>query len=602
MGAGALTSNKLSHLQSLPRDEAVKIIVQSGVKRADAEVVISRVCALASTRLIDGSVIASLVEGLPPETQDALVALTLRSQSRSTFAPSLSPLPKRITAKNWSLATKKMGPGVVVPEDMALGVSPLCQEGYKDGDVNVARPAPSTMYPGEPVSHDGTVWDLGQGQNSSGSTSSVEGILGDGWVLARESPWHPKLVETAAPIDEPLTCNYESLGFALHPHGETEETSVLDGHQQSLVFPRPLVPQHEARVGANLFLNMALAPPLDLATVSSSKQSDKQARTLSSWEQGPLPEPSESRADSRVQPGRWKPGKLIGSGSFGQVFQGLNLDTGAIIAIKTIFLPASSGGETAIKELKQIRTEIELMSTLSHPNVVRYLGVEVDHEACRLYIFQEWVAGGSLSSVLKTFGGSTGAFDDVVTRKYLRDCLSGLVYLHDHRIVHRDLKGENVLISDVGVAKLADMGASKRISPDGTMNDVTQIRGTLWYMSPQQLKQQRVGRKTDVWALGGLALLMATGDPPWKALKINSPYALMTAIISAASGPPLDSYKLSADLRAFIDACFTYDDYQRPSAREIAQHRFLQQSTPPSIESPNFARILPDASLGTPVA
>lgn len=602
MGAGALTSNKLSHLRSLPRDEAVKIIVQSGVKQADAEVVISRVCALASTQLIDGSVIASLVEGMPPETQDALVALTLRSQSRSTFAPSQSPFPRRMPSANRSRATKKLGPGAVVPEDVALGVSPLCREGYEDDQVAATRPAPNQKDSGGPDSHEGPIWDVGQGQNSSGSTASVEGILGDGWVLARESPWQATPVETVPPIDEPLTCNYESLGFALHPHGLTEDASVLDGHQQSLVFPQSLVPQLKAQVGANFFLDMALAPALDLAALSSSKQSDKQAISLSSWDQGPLPEPSESRADSRVLPGRWKPGKLIGSGSFGQVFQGLNLDTGAIIAIKAIFLPASSEGETAIKELKQIRTEIELMSTLLHPNVVRYLGAEVDHEACRLYIFQEWVAGGSLSSVLKTFGGSTGAFDDVVTRKYLRDCLSGLVYLHDHRIVHRDLKGENVLISDVGVAKLADMGASKRISPDGTMNDITQIRGTLWYMSPQQLKQQRVGRKTDVWALGGLALLMATGDPPWKALKIKSPYALMTAIISAASGPPLDSYDLSADLRAFIDACFTYDDYQRPSAREIAKHRFLQQRTSQSLESPNFARILPAAAVRMPHA
>ncbi|KAJ8603776.1 hypothetical protein CTAYLR_000335 [Chrysophaeum taylorii] len=299
-------------------------------------------------------------------------------------------------------------------------------------------------------------------------------------------------------------CNFDS--FECPPRKVVEEPSIDDGNQQSLVYP--------VQVPDSDMLLETTTKPRIIATSSTS----------SSWETRPLPEPTESHADYRVLPGRWKTGKLIGSGSFGQVFQGLNLDTGAIIAIKTMFLPNSAGGETSIKELKQMRTEIELMSTLSHPNIVSYLGAEVDQASCKLHIFQEWVPGGSLSSVLKTFGGT---FDDVVTRKYLGDCLRGLEYLHNHRIAHRDIKGENVLVSHDGVAKLADMGASKRVSPDGTMNDSTQVRGTPYYMSPEQLKQERVGRKADIWALGGLALLMATGDPPWKVLKISSPYALM---------------------------------------------------------------------------
>ena len=121
-------------------------------------------------------------------------------------------------------------------------------------------------------------------------------------------------------------------------------------------------------------------------------------------------------------------------------------------------------------------SEIELMSSLSHENVVKYLGSEVEAGDFKLHIFQEWVPGGSLTAVLRQFGGR---FEDEVTRRYLTHCLRGLVYLHEHRVVHRDIKGENVLISDTGVAKLADMGASKRIHAEGTLLDTeSSLKGT----------------------------------------------------------------------------------------------------------------------------
>ena len=115
-------------------------------------------------------------------------------------------------------------------------------------------------------------------------------------------------------------------------------------------------------------------------------------------------------------------------------------------------------------------------SSLRHENIVEYLGAEIEEADRKLHIFQEWVPGGSLSAVVRTFGGR---LDDDVNRRYLEHCLRGLVYLHEHRVVHRDVKGENVLISDTGVAKLADMGASKRIHAEGTLLDTeSSLKGT----------------------------------------------------------------------------------------------------------------------------
>lgn len=81
-----------------------------------------------------------------------------------------------------------------------------------------------------------------------------------------------------------------------------------------------------------------------------------------------------------------------------------------------------------------------------------------------------------------------------------------------------------------------------------------------------------------MWAAGGVALLCATGDPPWKPRGIKSPYALMMAVLNSEDGPPLESYELEPDLRDFLDQCFTRDTDARPSAAQIARHRFLEHS------------------------
>lgn len=229
-----------------------------------------------------------------------------------------------------------------------------------------------------------------------------------------------------------------------------------------------------------------------------------------------------------------------------------------------------------LRRTARFTARLRRRSSLRHENIVEYLGAEIEEADRKLHIFQEWVPGGSLSAVVRTFGGR---LDDDVNRRYLEHCLRGLVYLHEHRVVHRDVKGENVLISDTGVAKLADMGASKRIHAEGTLLDTeSSLKGTPYFMAPEQMRQKRVGRRADVWAMGGLALLMATGDPPWKALKLSSPYALMMAVLESDDGPPLEPYAalLAPDLRHFVETCFTRDVDARPTARAMLRHAFLR--------------------------
>jgi serine/threonine protein kinase len=172
------------------------------------------------------------------------------------------------------------------------------------------------------------------------------------------------------------------------------------------------------------------------------------------------------------------------------------------MAVKVLKIP--SDNKSAI--VQELQREIDLMRSLNHPNIVHYLGAEVDTKNNILNIFQEWVAGGSVSSLLKKFG----PFSPAVVRSYTTQILKGLEYLHSHNIIHRDIKvstrssiseacmqisdnfiffsskGGNILISNDGSVKLADFGASKRVEafgtdPDKMMEELT-VRGTPYFM------------------------------------------------------------------------------------------------------------------------
>ncbi|CAM9913167.1 unnamed protein product, partial [Ectocarpus sp. 8 AP-2014] len=150
-----------------------------------------------------------------------------------------------------------------------------------------------------------------------------------------------------------------------------------------------------------------------------------------------------------VRTGHWKLGHEIGKGSFGSVHIGLNEDSGDLIAVKLLSLKNADQAE-------ELYTEIELMRQLTHPNIVCYLGAEVNDKEKTISIFQEWVPG-SVTTLLVNFG----PFSDRRIADYTKQILQGLVYLHSERVIHRDIKGGNILIDDRGVVKLCDFGASK---------------------------------------------------------------------------------------------------------------------------------------------
>jgi serine/threonine protein kinase len=245
----------------------------------------------------------------------------------------------------------------------------------------------------------------------------------------------------------------------------------------------------------------------------------------------------------------WTMGKLIGSGAFGSVFSALNTDTGEMVAVKQVSFAKDKALQGRVAEhIKALEAEVEVLKTLQHENIVRYLGTERTEDA--LHIFLEYVPEGSIASMLAKFG----ALPESVIRLYTAQLLRGLEYLHQKGIMHRDIKGANILIASNGTVKLADFGASKKIEDLATIGSGSKsIRGTPYWMAPEVIKQTGHGCPADIWSLGCTVIEMATGKPPWSTCA--GPVAAMFQIASSKDPPPLPEH-LSREAKDFLLLCF----------------------------------------------
>jgi len=265
---------------------------------------------------------------------------------------------------------------------------------------------------------------------------------------------------------------------------------------------------------------------------------------------------------------RWQRGNLIGSGSYGKVFLGMNLDSGELFAVKQVQFKDKQGREH--EEVVQLEQEIAVLATLQHDNIVKYLGTERNPKTDQLSIFLEHMPGGSLAHLVEKFG----RLDESVIRKYTREMLAGLQYLHDRGIIHRDIKGQNILVDNRGICKLADFGCS-RILQNATGDDAVNMsfKGTPIFMSPEVIMEQAYSKKSDVWSVGCTLIQMASGNPPFS--EFSNPIAASFHITGTEEPPELPS-ALSEACKDFILQCFIRDTTQRPLAHYLARHAFLK--------------------------
>ena len=318
----------------------------------------------------------------------------------------------------------------------------------------------------------------------------------------------------------------------------------------------------------------------------------------------------------------WKRGECIGEGAYGRVFAGLNERTGSLMAVKQIpvdipqttqekeegeqgedeegkgreggvgaIIQGGQGGlgglggrangrdggdalrwERHAHHLAALERECNFYKVLRHAHVVEYFGAWLDRNAQCMFVFLEYVPGGSVASMLRRFG----PFTEGLVRRYTRQVLLGLAFLHENKIVHRDVKGANILVTREGSCKLTDFGASKMFQADNSSGSLSNgsksVIGSVYWMAPEVMKGTGHGRKADVWSLGCLVVEMFTGTHPWG--EFDNAWTAMFAIARSERGPDLPE-DASEDAKDFLQRCFQCDPAARPPAHELLRHPFV---------------------------
>ncbi|KAJ3005302.1 ATP binding [Thoreauomyces humboldtii] len=273
-------------------------------------------------------------------------------------------------------------------------------------------------------------------------------------------------------------------------------------------------------------------------------------------------------------PIRFELGKLIGQGAFGKVFIGLNVESGELMAVKQVerAILADGGKNDPAKKKREdaLRREIDFLKELEHEHIVQYLGSEIT-ETC-FNVFLEYISGGSISSCLNRYG----AFEEHIVKCMTAQILCGLEYLHERSIIHRDIKGANILVDADGVVKISDFGISKKNEYREAYHRVTRMsmQGSIPWMAPEVARGKGYSAKVDIWSLGCLVLEMLTSQTPWHKARGNVIYLLGTG-----NAPPLPG-TLTATSRLFIEQCFKIDPETRPTATTLLGDVFTDVENP----------------------
>ncbi|XP_073483560.1 mitogen-activated protein kinase kinase kinase 4 isoform X2 [Aquarana catesbeiana] len=264
---------------------------------------------------------------------------------------------------------------------------------------------------------------------------------------------------------------------------------------------------------------------------------------------------------------KWQRGNKIGEGQYGKVYTCISVDTGELMAMKEIrFQPNDH------KTIKETADELKIFEGLKHPNLVRYFGVELHRE--EMYIFMEYCDEGTLEEVARL------GLQEHVIRLYTKQITIAINVLHEHGIVHRDIKGANIFLTSCGLIKLGDFGCSVKLKNNAqTMpGEVNSTLGTAAYMAPEVItraKGEGHGRAADIWSLGCVLIEMVTGKRPWHEYEHN--FQIMYKVGMGHKPPSPD--RISPEGKDFLSHCMESDPKKRWTASQLLDHPFVKVCT-----------------------
>lgn len=284
---------------------------------------------------------------------------------------------------------------------------------------------------------------------------------------------------------------------------------------------------------------------------------------------------------------KYMKGAMIGQGSFGTVFLALHAVTAELMAVKQVEMPSSGGTTMDVKKnnmIEALKHEITLLRDLKHPNIVQYLGSNSDET--HLNIFLEYVAGGSVATMLVNYG----SFVETLIANFVRQILQGLNYLHSKDIIHRDIKGANILVDNKGTVKISDFGISKRVEASTLLHPQppfkrggprVSLQGSVFWMAPEVVRQTAYTKKADIWSLGCLIVEMFTGSHPHPDL--SQLQAIFKIGGSGSASPdharPDLPEKASEEAKEFLRRTFEIEHEKRPTAQELMEYPFCAAKT-----------------------
>ncbi|VDN03074.1 unnamed protein product [Thelazia callipaeda] len=269
--------------------------------------------------------------------------------------------------------------------------------------------------------------------------------------------------------------------------------------------------------------------------------------------------------------------EVVGNGTYGQVFKGRHVKTSQLAAIKIMNINED--------EEEEIKMEINMLKKYSHHrNIATYYGAFIKKlpsstgKLDQLWLVMEFCGSGSVTDLVKSTKGNS--LKEEWIAYICREILRGLYHLHQNKVIHRDIKGQNVLLTDSGEVKLVDFGVSAQL--DRTVGRRNTFIGTPYWMAPEVIAcdenpDATYDSRSDLWSLGITALEMAEGHPP-----LVDMHPMRALFLIPRNAPPRlkRGKKWSKKFESFIETVLVKDYHQRPYTDQLLRHPFIREQPP----------------------
>ncbi len=262
--------------------------------------------------------------------------------------------------------------------------------------------------------------------------------------------------------------------------------------------------------------------------------------------------------------------EVVGNGTYGQVYKGRHTKTGQLAAIKVM--------DVTEDEEEEIKLEINVLKKYSHHrNIATYYGAFIKKSPPgkddQLWLVMEYCGAGSVTDIVKSTKGQT--LKEEWIAYICREVMRGLTHLHACKVIHRDIKGQNVLLTDNAEVKLVDFGVSAQL--DRTIGRRNTFIGTPYWMAPEVIAcdenpDATYDNRSDLWSLGITALEMAEAQPP-----LCDMHPMRALFLIPRNPPPrLKSKRWSSKFKNFIETVLVKDYHQRPYTDQLLKHPFVR--------------------------